>query len=401
VTELGFKLFDGDSHLYEQEDAFSRYMPAEYRESGIRIMTNENGHTNLYAGDRRMTITDSTGERNGMVPRPGSLKEFLRKTRSAEGASGSDVWVRMEPAFQYREERIKALDLQQVEASIVFPGYALTAEPFIDDVDVLYIQLHAYNEWLDEEWGFNYADRIYAPALITLRDLDRSIKELDWLIGRGVRMVMLLTGPFNGRSPADTYFDPFWARLNEAGVVLTYHTSEAIYTQDISRQWGEDVLQPRHEQTAWQWMNTYGERPVMDTLSSLVFWNIFGRFPRLKVIAVEFGAEWLPHFLSKMDKSRGMGRNGPWPGGPLKSRPSEIFAEHGRVVPFPEDDIDEIVRQVGPNALDILVMGSDFPHAEGVAEPALLAHRLASFSPSDVRHMMYENGRKLLPVSGS
>jgi hypothetical protein len=30
-----------------------------------------------------------------------------------------------------------------------------------------------------------------------------------------------------------------------------------------------------------------------------------------------------------------------------------------------------------------------------------LAHRLASFSPSDVRHMMYENGRKLLPVSGS
>src|SRR5262249_46810930 len=142
---------------------------------------------------------------------------------------------------------------------------------------------------------------------------------------RGVRAVMLPLGPHQGRSPADLFFDPVWARLEEAGVVVTYHTAEAIYAHQVNVLWGERTLPPRWLQTAWQWMNTDGERPLFDPLSSLVLWNLFGRFPGLRVVAVEFGADWLPHFLAKMDKSRGMGRNGPWPGGPLAERPSRVF----------------------------------------------------------------------------
>ena len=393
-----FPFFDGDTHLYEQDDAFTRYLPARYRAAGLRTVTEEGGRTALFAGERRVTISDSARAENGMVPRPGSLKEFLRKTREASGTSGSDVWVPMADEFTRRDARLAKLAEQNVDAAIVFAGHVITTEPFIEDTDVLYVQQRAYNEWLDEEWGFNFDNRIYAPALITFRDLDRTVSEVDWLISRGVRIVMLLTGPFNSRSPADTYYDPVWSRLNEAGVVLAYHTSEAIYTQSVSLAWGEDVLQPRHYQSAWQWMNTYGERPIMDTLSSLVFWNLFGRFPDLRVIAVEFGAEWLPHFLSKMDKSRGMGRNGPWRGGPLPDRPSRIFRECCRVVPFPEDDVAEIVRQIGPAAFDMLLMGSDFPHAEGVAEPALLLGNLATFTEPEVRKLMHDNARHLLPV---
>lgn len=392
-------IFDGDTHLYEQPDAFSRYLPEDYRDRGVRIETGPDGRVALFAGDRRMTISDSAVAEGGMVPRPGSLKEFLRKIRSADGANGADIWIPMTEEFQYRDARLRRLDQQGVEAAILFPGHAITSEPFFDDVDALYAQQHAYNRWLNEEWGWDYQNRLYAPALLTFRDLDRTVQEVEWLISEGVRIVMLLTGPFNGRSPADTYYDPVWARLNEAQVVLAYHTSEAIYTQDVSRAWGEEVLQPRHYQTAWQWMNTYGERPVIDSLSSLVFWNLFGRFPKLRVIAVEFGAEWLPHFLSKMDKSRGMGRNGPWRGGQLPDRPSRIFAEHGYVVPFPEDDVTEIVRQAGPLATDILVMGSDFPHAEGIAEPAGLLTRLESFGEPEVRKMIHDNARRLLPAS--
>jgi hypothetical protein len=35
-----------------------------------------------------------------------------------------------------------------------------------------------------------------------------------------------------------------------------------------------------------------------------------------------------------MDKSRGMGRNGPWIGGQLTERPSEVFRKHVRIVPY-------------------------------------------------------------------
>jgi predicted TIM-barrel fold metal-dependent hydrolase len=399
VANLDCKIFDSDSHLYEQRDAFTRHLPAAYKERCIHFVKEEGGKESVWAGSTRITISDSPHPQGGMVPRPGSLKEFLRKLHSAEGADGADVWVPMAEEFQFRQARLRLLEEQGVEGALVFGGTVVSSEPFFDDVDALYVQQHAYNEWLDEEWGFDYEGRLFAPAVITMRDLDRTITEVDWLIERGVRLVMPLPGPQGGRSPGDTYFDPIWSRLNEANVVLAYHTSEAIYAHEINRMWGERVLPPRWLQSAWQWMNTYGERPLMDTLSSIMFWNLFGRFPNLKVIAVEFGADWLPHFLSKMDKSRGMGRNGPWPGGPLPARPSHVFAEHGFVVPFPEDDVEEIATQIGPTATDILVMGSDFPHAEGVADPAQLLRNLTSFSVNDAQKMMHDNARRLLPVS--
>jgi predicted TIM-barrel fold metal-dependent hydrolase len=62
-----------------------------------------------------------------------------------------------------------------------------------------------------------------------------------------------------------------------------------------------------------------------------------------------------------------MGRNGPWIGGKLTERPSAIFQRHVRVAPYPEDDIPWIVDQLG--TVDSIVMGSDWPHAEGIAEP--------------------------------
>ena len=74
--------------------------------------------------------------------------------------------------------------------------------------------------------------------------------------------------------------------------------------------------------SAWQWHNLYGERPIEDTLSALIFDNLFGRFPNLNVLVAEFGASWVPHFIEHMDKSRGMGRNGPWIGGKLTSGPA-------------------------------------------------------------------------------
>jgi predicted TIM-barrel fold metal-dependent hydrolase len=184
------------------------------------------------------------------------------------------------------------------------------------------------------------------------------------VLDRGARVVLFPTGPANGRSPGDPYFDPLWARINEAGVVVAFHIMEHWYNGHIAPAWGlEPVPAPWH-MSAWQWQNTYGERPITDTLSALIFDNVFGRYPNIKVLVSEFGAEWVPHFIRHMDKSRGMGRNGPWIGGKLTERPSTIFKEFVRVAPYPEDDIPSIVESIGGDA-SCLVMGSDFPHAEG------------------------------------
>ncbi|MBK9468943.1 MAG: amidohydrolase family protein [Gammaproteobacteria bacterium] len=58
---------------------------------------------------------------------------------------------------------------------------------------------------------------------MSLADLPHALEELERLIAEGVRLVLLTTGPVNGRSPADPYFDPFWARVQEAGLVVVFH----------------------------------------------------------------------------------------------------------------------------------------------------------------------------------
>lgn len=159
------------------------------------------------------------------------------------------------------------------------------------------------------------------------------------------------------------------------------------------------MQQSRIRQSAFVWMHGYSERPVIETLSSFIFWNFFERFPNVKLLSAENGAEWVPSMLVKMDKCRGIAKNGHWPAGQLKDRPSAIFARHVSVVAYPEDDLKSIIDQVG-NA-DWVLMGSDYPHAEGVAEPRLFAEEACrDLSASDVRKVMYENGMRFmgLPV---
>ena len=271
---------------------------------------------------------------------------------------------------------------------------ALSAEHYVADTGALYASLSAYNRWYDEAWGFNYEDRIYATALLSLRDLDRAVALTDDIVARGAKVVLLPTGPAYGRSPADPYFDPVWSRLAEAGVVIALHIMPYWYFDALSPAWGHDPDPAAWHMSAWQWMNVYGERPVVDTLSALIFDNLFGRFPRLNVLVAEHGASWVPHTLRHLDKSRGMGRNGPWIGGPLRERPSEIFKRHVRVTPYPEDDIPKLVEELGGDDR-VLVFGSDFPHAEGVARPADFEQLLTSLPQDMQRRIMRENAESI------
>ena len=49
------------------------------------------------------------------------------------------------------------------------------AEHYVRGVKPLYDNVHAYNQFLYEDWGFDYQSRIYTPALLSLRDLDSAV----------------------------------------------------------------------------------------------------------------------------------------------------------------------------------------------------------------------------------
>jgi predicted TIM-barrel fold metal-dependent hydrolase len=89
-----------------------------------------------------------------------------------------------------------------------------------------------------------------------------------------------------------------------------------------------------------------------------------------------------------------MGRNGPWIGGQLTERPSEIFRKHIRVVPYPEDDVLGIIRGLGQH--ESIAMGSDWPHAEGIAEPADFRKLLDGLPEEQIEDIMFNTGVALV-----
>jgi predicted TIM-barrel fold metal-dependent hydrolase len=394
MSSLDYGIFDCDTHCYETRDAFTRYLPKDYLDRTISPIRNAAGHEIVMAGSRLATFNSEQGLGFDMAYRPGSLKEMLKQMGSGNPDETYQP-VPMQAEYLERGPRLEMLARQGVERCVLFPaGMALAAEHYVADTDALYANLHSFNRWYDETWGFNFEDRLYATALLSLRDLDRAVVLADEIIERGAKVVLLPTGPAYGRSPGDPYFDPVWARLNEAGVTVAFHIMPFWYFDAISPAWGHEADPSAWKMSAWQWMNIYGERPIIDTLSAIVFDNVFGRFPGLMVLVAEHGASWVPHTLSHMDKSRGMGRNGPWKGGKLTERPSAVFKRHVRVAPYPEDDIPWIVDNLGGDA-ECLVMGSDFPHAEGLAEPADFVKLLDPLDETTKRAIMRGNAEVL------
>lgn len=385
-TRLDYRPIDADNHYYEPPDCFVDWVEPRYRERALRREEGEDGSEQLFYGDAPF-INDGTSFAREDCVKPGALREMLRSQQGGLPSDAAKETTR--PEYLERDARLALMDRQGLEAAFLFPSFAVMVEYWMQhDVELLYACFDGFNRWLDETWGFNHLDRIYAAPVISLRDRDRAVAQLDHALARGARVITMLPGPAYGRSPADPHFDPFWARANEAKLAVAYHIGDSGYLDRYSVDWGEQANPRTYQRSAFQWASFFGDRPIMETLSALIFHNLFGRYPDVKVLSVENGSIWVPYLLKVMDKMKGMGRGGPWPGGYVKGRASEVFKQHIWVSPYHEEDINGLIDLLGA---DQVLFGSDFPHAEGLAKPLDFAEAIAGRSAAEVRKVMRDN----------
>ena len=139
-------------------------------------------------------------------------------------------------------------------------------------------------------------------------DIDRACEELEFVLDRGARIVCLRPGPLYGRSPADPYFDPFWARVNEAGIVVGYHAIGGLspYDDMFTNAWCQPGTGDRGYQQNLQQALFPGERPAMDTLTALDPRRTFRRFPNVRVAIVEMGCAWVEYLMHSLDHAGGL-----------------------------------------------------------------------------------------------
>jgi predicted TIM-barrel fold metal-dependent hydrolase len=122
-------------------------------------------------------------------------------------------------------------------------------------------------------------------------------------------------------------------------------------------------------------------------MASLMADRLFERHPNLRVATIETGSGWVSPLLKRLRKTAVQLPHA------FGADPYELFMEHVWVSPFFEDDVQALVRRVGAERV---LFGSDFPHAEGLAEPLSFEKELQGFSEKDVRLIMHDNARALV-----
>ncbi|MCW2621266.1 MAG: conserved metal-dependent hydrolase [Frankiales bacterium] len=295
-------------------------------------------------------------------------------------------------AFHEPASRLALLDELRVDATMMYPTLAsLVEERMINDPVLTHVMIHALNEWIHDVWSFNYQDRIYSTPVITLPIVDAAIKELDWALARGAKAVLIRPAPVAGfqgtRSFGLPEFDPFWARCQEAGVLVVIHTSDTGFSNYVKR-WepAREFLpfQPspfREEVTA--------KRPIEDAVAALICHGAVTRHPELRFALVENGAGWVPNLLYRLEHVHSQMPQA------FLEHPVEAFQRNFWVNPFAEDDAHEVVKALG---VDRVLFGSDYPHPEGFAEPLDYLDELAGLPDADIAKIMGGNLAGLMGV---
>jgi predicted TIM-barrel fold metal-dependent hydrolase len=414
-VDLPYPVFDADNHMYETTDAFTKYLPSEY--DGLVKYVQINGRTKIAL--RNVISEYIPNPTFNKVAPPGAQEiEFRLKNPSSKHAIGSGAtlgkakgqteerlpgmpprYIVSPPAFFNPEERLQTMDEQKIDRAMMWPTLAsLLEERLSDDPIASGVVVHALNEWMHEHWTYNFENRIFPTPVINLSVVDQAIKELDYVVERGARAVLIrpATVPDFGnrrRSFALEEYDPFWAKVQEAGILVGMHSSDDGYTR-FTNEW--DGITSEHlpfvKRSKFTELVGSEYRSIRDAVYSIIGHGLASRFPEIRFMPVENGSQWVPTAIKQFKKLYERSPEG-WAEDPIVALHRSII-----VHPFFEEDVMGIVNAIG---VDNVVFGSDYPHPEGMEDPTSFVEELDTLNDVDKAKIMGGNLSKLMKCDPS
>jgi predicted TIM-barrel fold metal-dependent hydrolase len=384
MAQLPYEIFDGDNHYYEAEDAFTRHMDRKLRRRCMDWAVVNGRKELLVGGAVNRFIPNPTFD---PVARPGCLDDYYQG-KNKGGLSIKDAFGALEPIhveYRDRDARVKVMKQQGLAGALFFPTLGVGMEEALsDDPPAVTAAFNAFNEWLHEDWGFAYQEMIFATPYISLMDRENAIAQLERALARDVRVIVMRPAPVRlpgiSRSLADTHYDPFWARVNESGITVAMHGGDSGYGRYFA-DWGEGGDIESFKMSPWKSV-VGATRAPFDTMAALVCHGLFQRFPRIRVCSIEMGANWVPWLIQSFKRAYGISPKD------FTEDPVETFKRHVWISPFHEDDVAGLRDLIGA---DRLLLGSDWPHAEGLANPSDFVRELGAFTPAEQELVMHDN----------
>lgn len=395
MSQVDFEYFDCDNHYYESLDAFTRHLDPAFKKRGMQWVQVD-GRTRLMVGERiNRFIPNPTFD---PIAKPGSLDEYFRG-RNPRGADTPDLFGELDrmadhPEYRDSEARLAFMDGQGMGACIMLPTLGVGMEQaLLPDLPAVVAAFEAFNRWILDDWGFARQERIFAAPVLTFVDPAAAERTVEWAVGHDARFVLIVPGPVmtasGMRSPFDSVFDGVWSRIAEAGLTVVVHGGDSWYSQ-YGKDWGEKAGTEAFRQNPFRALMS--ANPTQDFFANLLAHGVLHRLPRLRFAAVETGSDWVFHLDEKLKKSWGQTPHA------YAEDPRQTFKRHVWVSPFYEDELGRLKDLLG---VERILMGSDYPHAEGLADPSSYIKDLRNFAYTDdealtvMRTNGYELSRRL------
>jgi len=389
TNTLPFPVYDADNHFYEPEDALFRHLPKKWHKD-FRFVEVDGRKRLAINSQISDYIPNPTFER---VAAPGTHVNYYRAQNPGGLSLRQMTGKPIEPprSWRYGDERLAVLDEHDVHAALMFPTLFSVIEKWMSyNHEFLHDALHALNRWTAEEWGFAREGRLFGVPVVSLADMDRAIRETDWLIREGARTICIRPSPVpgyrGGRSMGLADFDPFWARVEEAGIFVSIHASNSDYDNLITMWTGGAEWLPFESDPFVNCLRIV-ERAISDTIAAIICGGVFDRFPGLRVATVENGAKWVVPLIETLQNVYGQMPQ------KFKTDPVEAFHRHIFVTPFVEDSFEDLAKHMQINRI---LFGSDYPHPEGTERPLDFLEELTSFDMAAKERIMSANLKGLL-----
>ena len=335
-TGRQYNVISADSHVVEPPDLWEKWLESKYQDKAPKLVKDEEG------GDA--WLYDPKGH-----PAPLGLVTCVGTPFDKMKWPGSRYGHEIHPACYEGPARLEVLDVDGVDAEILYPPQrAVMTFMAYEDSDLQLAGLHAYNRWLQEGFCSADPDRLIGAYQLPNLGIETSVAELRRARDLGFRSAVIAMWPTgNPRLSRDD--DPFWAAAEEMGIPVSIHFKLASQTSGH-----------RHAAGARGAVGAYSGMVDMPLLMmDLIFDGVFDRFPDLKVVGVETGVGWIPHYMEMLDDR--YWRNRVWTQINLKKVPSQYFKDNWLATFISSTDRIgvQIRHAVG---IDSMAWSTDFPH---------------------------------------
>jgi predicted TIM-barrel fold metal-dependent hydrolase len=290
------------------------------------------------------------------------------------------------------KERLKALDIDRVDAEVLFPNPPGGSFYEFGDVEFEFAVVQAYNDAL-AAWR-RVSDR-YLPLVILpyLSDPKIIAREIERAMMNGHRGVNV-AGKMPKRLPhlAAPHWFPIWDVCQQLNVPIHFHGSAGLDTAASTKKWRG--YSPRQAHSAST--STSSVTPAQ-IIPHLIFSGITERFPRLKCVFAEAGIGGLNYVIAACDhewECRHLWTEG------ISTRPSETVRRQMYVNFWFEAEGIKLREEIG---IDNLMWEADFPHVASYYPRSwdAVERVLEGVSADDRRKLLYENALRVYDIEAT